>query len=45
MATGVPMHFLTVYEHVTISESQIEGVGQGISVNFKDPACWKQTVL
>lgn len=44
MATGAPMHFLTVYEHVTISESQIEGVGQGVTVNFKDPACWKQTV-
>jgi hypothetical protein len=43
VAVSGPMHSLTVYEHVTISELQIDGVGQGITVTFKDPACPKHT--
>jgi hypothetical protein len=43
MATGAPMIFVTEYEHVTISEFQINYVGQGITVSFKEPACAKQT--
>jgi hypothetical protein len=42
MATGAPMSFMTIYEHVTISELQISGVGQGIMVTFKEPSCAKQ---
>jgi hypothetical protein len=42
-ATGAPMLFVTEYEHVTISELQINDVGQGITVTFKEPACAKQT--
>jgi hypothetical protein len=39
--TGAPMLFMTGYEHVTISELQINYVGQGITVTFKDSACPK----
>jgi len=42
-ATGAPMLFITVYEHVTIGEFQIGDMGRGITVTFKDPACAKQT--
>ena len=38
-----PLHSLTVYEHVTISELLIAGVGQGITVTFNEFACAKQT--
>jgi hypothetical protein len=42
-ATGAPMILVTEYEHVAISEFQINYVGQGITVSFKEPACAKQT--
>jgi len=41
-ATGAPMFFVTAYEHVAISEFQIGGVGQGITVTFEEFACLKQ---
>jgi hypothetical protein len=41
--TGAPMLFVTEYEHVTISELQINYVGHGITVTIKEPACAKQT--
>lgn len=34
----------TDYEHVSISEVQNDGVGQGITVTFKDSACPKRNV-
>jgi hypothetical protein len=42
MATGVPMFFITEYEHVTIGELQVDGIGKGITVTFKDEACPKR---
>jgi hypothetical protein len=42
-ATGAPMLFITEYEHVSIEEFQIGGMGKGINVTFKDLACAKQT--
>jgi len=42
MATGAPMFFVTEYEHVTIGESQVAGVGKGITITFKDESCPRQ---
>ena len=42
-ATGAPMFFLTVYEHVSIGELQVNRIGKGITVTFKDSACPKKT--
>ena len=43
-ATGAPMFILTVYEHVSIGELQVNGIGRGITVTFKDLGCPKKTV-
>ena len=43
-AFGLPMLVFTEYEHVTISEMNNGGDGQGITVVFKDSACPKQRV-
>jgi hypothetical protein len=44
MATGSGAGVMstTEYEHVTISEFKNAGVGTGITVIFKDPACTKK---
>jgi hypothetical protein len=44
MATGSGVGVMTSndYEHVTISEFKNAGVGTGITVTFKDPACPKK---
>jgi hypothetical protein len=43
IATGAPMLATTEYEHVSINELQVGGVGKGIAVTFKDPSCPKKT--
>jgi hypothetical protein len=43
-ATGAPKFFLTDYEHVSIGELQVNGIGKGVTVTFKDPACAKKPV-
>jgi hypothetical protein len=40
-AVGLPMISITEYEHVTISEVKNGGIGNGITVTFKDAACQK----
>jgi|SRR5665213_1669882 len=42
MASGVGMMLSNEYEHVTIMEFKNAGVGTGITVTFKDPACPKK---
>lgn len=42
MAIGAPMFFITEYEHVTIGELQVDSIGKGITVTFKDEACQKR---
>ena len=39
---GARMFFVTEYENVTIGELQVDGVGKGITVTFKDAACPKR---
>ena len=42
--TGLTTFFLTDYENVSIGEVQVGGIGQGITVTFKDPSCPRKTV-
>ena len=42
--TGAPMLSFTDYEHISIGEVQVAGIGKGITVTFKDPACPRKTV-
>jgi hypothetical protein len=42
--TGAPMFSFTDYEHISTGELQVGGIGKGITVTFKDPACPKKTV-
>jgi hypothetical protein len=37
-ATGASKFFFTDYEHVSIGELQVNGIGKGVTVTFKDPA-------
>lgn len=41
LATGAPMLYVTDYEHVSVSELQVGGIGTGITVTFKDSTCPK----
>jgi len=45
LATGAPMWSTTMYEHVTITELTTGGVGEGITVTFKDAACPSDKVV
>lgn len=42
--TGAPMFSFTDYEHISIGELQVGGIGKGITVTFKDPYCPKKAI-
>ena len=36
---GALTSIMTTYEFVTITEMQVQGIGQGITVTLKNPIC------